>query len=80
MEREARMSDVYTICGHPAWSDKACQKCDGCRNGRRQMRATMSAANNVMAYWDNDKSGLEPAMDELRAVLEWREASVTNRL
>jgi hypothetical protein len=25
-----------------------------------------------MAAWDNDRSMLEPAMDELREVLEWK--------
>jgi NADH:ubiquinone oxidoreductase subunit F (NADH-binding) len=72
------MSSTYTICGHPAWSDAACQTCDGCRDGRRNLHAVLSAAQNAVAYWYNDKSMLEPAMDELRAVLDWREASVSN--
>lgn len=62
---------TYTICGHPTWSDLACQACDGCRDGRANLRAVMSASQNVMAVWENDPSMLEPAMDELRDVLDW---------
>ena len=65
---------TYTMCGHPTWSDAACQKCDGCRDGRLRLRGIESASQNVVAKWENEASMLEPALEELRDSLDDAEA------
>ncbi len=74
---KGRAMDIYAICGHPTWSDDACQKCDGCRDGRIRLRGIESAAQNAVAKWENEASMLEPALEELRASLDSR--VITNR-
>lgn len=69
----APIPNTYSICGHPAWSDAACHECDGCRDGRRRWQGVESAAQNAVAFWDNDRSMIEAAMDELRAALDRRQ-------
>lgn len=64
---------IYTMCGHPTWSDAACQTCDGCRDGRLRLRGIESASQNLVAKWENEGSiMLEPVLDELRASLDGR--------
>lgn len=62
----------YTICGHPAWSDAACQQCDGCRDGRAHLRGVLASAQNAVAIWENDRSMIETVMDELRDALDYK--------
>ena len=69
-EAMSHMPEVYTICGHPAWSDAACQKCDGCRDGRAMLRRVLSAATDVVAFWENDRSALDGELKNLRAALD----------
>ena len=59
----------YTMCGHPTWSDGACQLCDSCRDGRARLRQIEASSQNVIAVWENEASKLEAALDELRAAL-----------
>ena len=63
---------VYETCGHPTWNDAACQKCDGCRDGRAHLRGVLRSAQNAVAIWDNDPSMIEPALDELRSALDYK--------
>jgi hypothetical protein len=65
---------TYTLCGHPVWSDAACQTCDGCRDARAVVREVMSAAQYVVATWENQPSMLEPALEELRDTLDGTKA------
>jgi hypothetical protein len=64
---------AYTICGHPAWSDAACQRCDACRECRAQLHRTLSAAQTVVACWENDRAMLDEAIPKLRDALDFKQ-------
>lgn len=64
---------MRTMCGHPFWSPEACGRCDGCRDGRDNARRVISAAQMVVAAYDNDPTMIKRAMWDLRAALDWKE-------
>lgn len=66
------MAAVYTMCGYPAWSDAACQKCDSCREQRANLRRVLSASQEVVGAYDFEKAALHEAVERLRNALEWK--------
>lgn len=63
---------MYTICGHPAHSQAACGRCDGCRNGRKQIGKVLNAAQYAVAAFENDPKSLKEAMTKLQLALDWK--------
>lgn len=70
--------NTYVMCGHPVWSNAACQTCDACRDGRAYVAGVMRSAQHVVAVWENDINNLEPAVEELRAALDHK--TVTDKV
>ncbi len=63
---------MRTTCGHPIHSQRSCGRCDACREGRTHVGHVLSAAQMVVAAYENDPRMLKDAMWKLQQALDWK--------
>ncbi len=68
------MDKTITICGHPVWSTNSCKACDSCFRQLEMHQKVLSAAQDLVAFYDNrgTQDEIKERVTRLRSALDYQ--------